>query len=190
MVTELDSVLELVRQFTFYPFEGEEGEEEEETEQKVPIPQLQLLATESHSLLNQIVHYYSSISDDLSAGYKSLLFSLLQILFIHSNDLQTDYQWSEREEFHLENCSYLQQQEVLKRRRLFCRWLENASRSGIWLFDGEKEKEGEDTVFSRCLDCLYVHDIESACNILKEEGYERLALQLSQISILFIIYLH
>ena len=162
---ELDDCLEILRSFTVYVEEDPSA-----------IPHIQICQNNLNSFLNQLLSYYCQANP--GSQYKHLLVLLLQVLFVSEQDGRNGYVWKENE-FSFDELTQEQQQLVFQKRRLFSRWLEEATKSLLWK-DGVEMNSN--SAFNEAIKYLLVHDINNACVCLKDAGYERLALQISQIS--------
>ena len=169
---DIDNCMEILRSFTVYP-----------NQQVDLIPQVELPCNDSLiSFTNALIASFPM--DSPSHIMSNLFFQLLQILFLHSTNQPECYSWSPDTPFDILQLSSKQQQSLFLKRRQFSRWLEQAIQSELWKED--LSLPSSDSPFTPCLEYLYHHDIESTCKYLQEQKYERLAIQISQISTLFI----
>lgn len=115
----------------------------------------------------------SESSAPLETEYYSLFWELFEILFCEPLNGQQEYISTDPADF-----TPLQLDAVNRRRLHFSRWLDRLVRSTLW----ESYNDSSD-VFGCAVQCLLHHDIWGACEILRGDCFERLAVQVAQISI-------
>ena len=101
------------------------------------------------------------------------------LLFIgRSNDFFGQYAWDKNVPFSATTLSAAEQARLQHKRTALGRWFEHALQSGVCA-----ATPCEDDCFGKAVALLFRHEVREACAVLRDGGYDRLAVLAAQISI-------
>ena len=110
-----------------------------------------------------------------------------------NNDFFGQYAWDKNAPFSSASQTPAEQARLKHKRTALGRWLEQAIHSEAYCDDTRQDTRQDihqdthqdihqDDCFSRAVALLFRHDVRAACGVLRESGYDRLAVLVAQIS--------
>ena len=182
-----------------------------ETSTSLPVPQLQLpQGSELQLLVENLAQVAEEKASGLLWELVRILFvngeSVCACLFTRrNNDFFGQYAWDKNAPFSSASQTPAEQARLKHKRTALGRWLEQAIHSEAYCDDTRQDTRQDihqdtrqdtrqdihqdthqdihqDDCFSRAVALLFRHDVRAACGVLRESGYDRLAVLVAQIS--------